>query len=627
MKVAMVVAFFLAVVTTFWTWYPRATVQSDEETLQGQLLTYKHQEVKPEEIAFLQVATWNEESESPQVFIVHQKDGKWLIQSHHDYPADGKDRIGRTAGDVLNVRAGPRVTGGSSEHEKLGVVDPTDKNADAKKGRGKRVTLKSAGGTALVDLIVGDKAESGDVYYVRLPGDNSVYTAEVKPDISTKFQDWVEPDPLKVRRGDVRKMVIRDYSIDETKGTVEQRSETELAKGKDDKKWSSPATPEGKAVDEDVTDSMLSDIAGMRLAGVRPFDPRWLQPRGFFIDAKQGRIYGNEGSLEVYTKDGLFYMLYFGEIALGDEADQSADAADTDGAKKSEDKAAQNKDGEKEKGHNRYMAVFAGYSPELDENLAEADAKLKADLEALKAPKEDKKGEKKGEGENPEEKKDEKKDEKPKTEEELKAEHAKAAEKIKNEGHQRAKKAMQRFQKFFYVISDDSFKRLRPPLSRLFKLKKPDTATLPGDKVNDPQDLIEKASGLFYADLEQGEGDEVKEGDKVEVHYTGWLASDGTKFDSSLDRGQPFPVEVGKGGVIKGWDEGLQGMKLGGKRKLIIPAELGYGAAGSPPKIPANAQLVFDVEVLKLNDKAAPPKSAKPKEAVQPEVQLQPDGE
>lgn len=612
MKIAMVVAFFLAVVTTFWTWYPHAPAQVEEETLLGQLLTYKHQEVKPEDVAFLQVATWNEESASPLVFIVHQKDGKWLIQSHHDYPADGKDRVGRTAGDVLNVRAAARVTGGSSEHEKLGVVDPTDKNADAKKGRGKRVTLKSAGGTALVDLIVGDKAESGDVYYVRQPGDNTVYTAEIKPDISTKFQDWVEPDPLKIRRGDVRMMVIRDYSIDEAQGTVDERSSTQLAKGEDDKKWSSPSTPEGKVVDEDVVDSMLSDIAGMRLVGVRPFDFRWLQPRGFFIDAKRGAVYGNEGSLVVQSKDGVRYELFFGEIALGDEADQSADAAKKADAKKDEAKKGE------DKGHNRYMAVFAVYDPSSDEKLAEADAKLKADLEALKAPKDEKKDEKKDGGEKPEEKKDEKgekKDEKPKTEAELKAEHAKAAEKAKDEGRERAKTAMQRFQKFFYVISDDSFKRLRPALSRVFKLKKPDTATLPGDKVNDPQDLIEKASGLFYADLEQGEGDEVKEGDKVEVHYTGWLASDGTKFDSSVDSGQPFPVDVGKGGVIKGWDEGLQGMKLGGKRKLIIPAELGYGAAGSPPKIPANAQLVFDVEVLKLNGKAAPPKSAKPKEA------------
>jgi FKBP-type peptidyl-prolyl cis-trans isomerase len=83
------------------------------------------------------------------------------------------------------------------------------------------------------------------------------------------------------------------------------------------------------------------------------------------------------------------------------------------------------------------------------------------------------------------------------------------------------------------------------------------------------------------------------------VHYTGWLA-DGTKFDSSVDSGQPFSFIIGTGKVIKGWDEGVATMKVGGKRRLIIPPELGYGATGYPPIIPANAQLTFDVELLEI---------------------------
>ena len=114
-----------------------------------------------------------------------------------------------------------------------------------------------------------------------------------------------------------------------------------------------------------------------------------------------------------------------------------------------------------------------------------------------------------------------------------------------------------------------------------------------------------KASGLEIQELKLGEGAEVrvvldrhrKAGATVDVHYTGWLL-DGTKFDSSVDRGKPFSFHLGAGEVIRGWDEGVAGMKVGGKRKLRIPAELGYGARGAGGVIPGNATLIFDVELL-----------------------------
>ncbi len=109
------------------------------------------------------------------------------------------------------------------------------------------------------------------------------------------------------------------------------------------------------------------------------------------------------------------------------------------------------------------------------------------------------------------------------------------------------------------------------------------------------------ASGLQYEDTIPGTGATATAGQRVSVHYTGWLFSNGTqgsKFDSSKDRGQPFQFGLGAGQVIKGWDEGVQGMKVGGTRRLVIPAALGYGARGAGGVIPPNATLLFEVELL-----------------------------
>ena len=102
---------------------------------------------------------------------------------------------------------------------------------------------------------------------------------------------------------------------------------------------------------------------------------------------------------------------------------------------------------------------------------------------------------------------------------------------------------------------------------------------------------------LGIEDLVVGTGAEATTGQKVRVHYTGWL-TDGKKFDSSVDRGQPFNFQLGRGQVIKGWDQGVAGMKVGGKRKLTVPPELGYGARGFPGAIPPNSTLVFEVELV-----------------------------
>jgi peptidylprolyl isomerase len=113
-------------------------------------------------------------------------------------------------------------------------------------------------------------------------------------------------------------------------------------------------------------------------------------------------------------------------------------------------------------------------------------------------------------------------------------------------------------------------------------------------------EIIRTASGLGYADIVEGAGPRPKTGESVSVHYTGWLLS-GEKFDSSHDRGQPLVFPLGRGRVIKGWDEGVGSMRVGGKRKLVIPAHLAYGDRGAGGAIPPGATLVFEVELVGID--------------------------
>ncbi|MBD2606753.1 FKBP-type peptidyl-prolyl cis-trans isomerase [Scytonema hofmannii FACHB-248] len=123
--------------------------------------------------------------------------------------------------------------------------------------------------------------------------------------------------------------------------------------------------------------------------------------------------------------------------------------------------------------------------------------------------------------------------------------------------------------------------------------------TLIASKTMADEKVVTTPSGLKYVEIVEGTGDTPKTGQKVTVHYIGTL-EDGTKFDSSRDRKRPFDFKLGVGQVIKGWDEGLSTMKVGGRRKLIIPPELGYGARGAGGVIPPNATLLFDVELLEV---------------------------
>ncbi len=424
MKAALIGSLLLAVGTSVLAWWPGAEVEVGPLDRKGELLTPGGQRVDSARVASLRVVDWDAEKKEAAVFEVARQGDGWVIPSHFDYPADGGTRVGNTAGVVLNVPRGALVTDDSKRHEELGVLDPLQEGASGDgEGRGKRITLKDQGGALLVDLVVGKRAEHADVQYVREMGDDAVYTAQIRADFSTRFKDWVETDPLKVKRWHIRGLRVEDYSVDEESGTVEERAETHLRKGEDDDAWSAAVVPEGKEVDEDAIGKLLTEITNLKLVGVRPYHRAWLNERGFYL-TREGTLKGNEGAVVVRTRDGVAYHLFFGEIALGDEQDQSAEAAAgrDDGG---EDEGAESADG-----HNRYMAVFVTYNPTLDEGRKKPEAGDDAPEPA--APTEP------------------------------------------TEGEKTAKQAEARFRKFFYVIDDEAFTGLRPEREKLFKDPEPE---------------------------------------------------------------------------------------------------------------------------------------------------------
>ncbi len=534
--------------------------------------------VPAESIASLRVATWDEASSAAQVLEVKKANGVWTIPSHFDFPADGNTRVTKAAAGFLGVERGRVITSDEKRFEALGVLDPLDPANLTKKGQGKRLTMTDSSGKTVVDLIVGKYVEGAQgLYYVREAASKEVTTAKVDPwELSTKFVDYVETDPFKIAKDDIRAAAIADYSVDEAAGTVVPRSESSFTRIAADKDWaadSKTAIPADKRVSKTAVDNLVNEINSLRLVGVRPYAKEWLQARGFYL-TKQG-LYGNEGSLAITTKDGLKYWLFFGEVALDDAADKAAEKpkAEAKNEAKADDKTPKADDKTKP-GNSRYLAVFVQYDEKADEVKAAADkaAADKATAEAAAAKPGD----------------------------------AKLSEDKKISGAKRAEMAQKRFTQFFYVISDESFKKLRPALDTLFEAKPAEPMAGTTGKTNSVwleehkklPGVTATASGLQYEVISSGPATGVSPSDaqQVEVKYKGTLI-DGAEFDSTKgDATATFGVT----GVIKGWTEALKLMKPGDKWKLTIPSALAYGEAGSPPKIPANSILQFDIELLNI---------------------------
>jgi hypothetical protein len=289
----------------------------------------------PNAATSLEVIQYDEEAGSAQPFKVEFKNGLWTIPSHHDYPADGKDRLAQTAAGVIDIKKDDFRTNLVADHEACGVIDPLDESAPGLAGRGARISFKSEGGDALAEFIVGKQVPDRQGFrFVRLPDQNRVYASKMNLDISTSFADWIETNLLEVSANKIERVVLDNYSINERTFSITPGEVIDLRNGDDG--WTSRSLG-GAELDTADVKQLTKTLEELTIVGVRPKpeglsaslrsiggsiemtqqDQMSLQSKGFYLARQDGRLLSNEGDLKVYTQDGITYTLRFGEVLHG----------------------------------------------------------------------------------------------------------------------------------------------------------------------------------------------------------------------------------------------------------------------------------------------------------------------
>jgi Domain of unknown function (DUF4340) len=447
----------------------------------------------------LEVVDFEPSTATATRFRVMFNDKKWVIPSHHNYPADARDRLSKTAAAVMDlVKDTIRSDGLEDTQERMGVVDPLDSKVGTLKGRGKRVTLRDASERVLADFIIGNeikgnerKEGSGGQRYVRVPGQKRIYGVNVKADLSTRFADWIETNLLKVDATKVRRIVFDNYKLQEAgdgRGMVLQRGEKLTIERKDS---SGPWTMEGLPADQELSDEKLralTDALGdLKIVGVRPKPPGLKDPnqpemkltmpivaslasKGFIL-AKQG-LFSDQGDVIVTTDEGVVYTLRYGGPVFGTGEELTAGQAD-DVEKQGEEAkkgAAKKSEGTQE---NRYLMVTVSFDPALIPKPKSLEPKPKPAIktDALVnipsnafAP-------------NPNDPKyiAEQKE----AEEKAKQDQVDYDKKIA-EGEKRVKELVDRFGPWYYVTTGDSFRAINLDRTMLVQPKKA-AGTPPGD--------------------------------------------------------------------------------------------------------------------------------------------------
>lgn len=399
----------------------------------------------------LEVIEFDEGTGSAKPFKVTFVDGKWSIPSHYDYPADGKDRLAQTAAGVIGIKKDDFRTDNVLDHEACGVIDPLDDTAVALTGRGKRVTIKGENEVVLADFIIGKPFEARENFrLVRVPGHKRVYGVRIDLDISTKFSDWIETDLLKVVKEDIEQIILKDYSVDERSRKLDMRDEIHLHKRGDE--WAADGMPDEQQVDKYKMNDLVRALDELTIEGVRPkpagltasleatsegltinqSDMLSLQTKGYFFSS-DGRLLSNEGELQASTSKGVTYTLRFGEVVYG------SGVAISSGSGAENDKSGQ-------PGENRYLFITTEFGaaqfpeppkPENTDYLDKPDSLWTSDDHRMKS---------------------------------MQLGYEEWERNIA-EGQALSDELNQRFAKWYYVISADSFDKLRLTRNTLIKDK------------------------------------------------------------------------------------------------------------------------------------------------------------
>ncbi len=329
----------------------------------------------------LTVVSFSEDARS-KVFNVELKNGKWVIGSHRNYPADGKDRLAKTATSVIGIKKEQFATKDPEQYASLQVVDPLDEDSKKIKGRGQRVTLKDAGGKVLADYIIGKRVPNRDsYYYIRNPGDKSVYMAKVNIDLSTKFADWIEADLLQLQGENLNEVVINKHSLDKKKGRLTGRETNILKRPKPADPWTLDGLDAAKEeVNQDEVRTMTTALNDLKILGVRE-KPEGLSAdlktdKGIALDAvtqsnlaskgfyftPDGQLVSDQGEMIAITDGGVAYTLRFGEVFIGSELDMET-GLEAD-QRKQDEKEGKEKAEEKGSNKSRYVFITAHFDPQ-----------------------------------------------------------------------------------------------------------------------------------------------------------------------------------------------------------------------------------------------------------------------